>query len=46
MNEKQTEFDDRTEWYCRYAMVLLKEVDSFHGIIHKIYKNADLHDQF
>lgn len=39
-------FQNRKEWFCRYSLVLLLEMDSFYPIINKISKCEKLQNQF
>ncbi len=39
-------FQDRKEWFCRYSLVLLLEMDAFYLIITEISKNDKLQTQY
>lgn len=39
-------FQDRKEWFCRYSLVLLQEIDAFYPIIIKISKSERLQNQY
>jgi len=39
-------FQGRKEWFCRYSLVLLQELDGFYSIINKISKNERLQSQY
>lgn len=39
-------FQDRKEWFCRYSLVILQEMDGFNPIITKISKNEKLQTQY
>lgn len=40
------EFENWAEWFCRYSIVLLEEIDSFNGIINLITSKEILQTRY
>ena len=46
LKDKIFTFENRSDWYYRYSLVLLQEMDSFHPIVHHLKKSEPMQKKY